>query len=146
MTQPTPPSFLLDEPAPAAPPHPRDDVNGGRHAGGSARPAPAGSAAGILSGQVDVLAPATARPGRPGGSAHRASADDIPGAVKLDVNRRLHVNGQDLADVAGVPPCETRRFDRGDEPRRLSGLPATLGAIDRGDLAALLRAHPDPRG
>ena len=109
----------------------------------------------VLYALLGQLLPATARPGRPAGSAHRTSAGDIPGAVKLDIIRRLHFNWQDLADVVGVPPYETRRFDRGDEPRRLwewlesrgrlSDLPAALDEIGRSDLAAVLRAHPDPR-
>jgi nucleoside phosphorylase len=109
----------------------------------------------VLYELLGQLVPATVRPARPAGSSRRtATTGEIPGAVKLDVIRRLHFNWQDLADLVGVPPYETRRFDRGDEPRRLwewlesrgrlPGLPAALDEIGRSDLAALLREHQAP--
>ena len=74
------------------------------------------------------------------------------GAVKLLVVRRLQFGWQDLADVVGVPSFEQRRFPAGDEPRalwewledrgRLPELPGALDAIDRSDLADLLRSDP----
>ena len=73
----------------------------------------------------------------------------FPGAVKLEVIRRLHYDWQDLADLLGVPPHERHHFDGGDEPRalwewlesreRLPDLVNALDEIGRTDLADLLR-------
>jgi nucleoside phosphorylase len=84
-------------------------------------------------------------------AATRRPGVKVPGTVKLEILRRLTYDWQDLADIVGVPPYETRRFRAGDEPRelwnwlvdrdRLSDLPGALDDIDRGDLAGLLRPY-----
>jgi nucleoside phosphorylase len=91
-----------------------------------------------------LLRPAATSP------APTASAERIPGPVKLEIVRRLTYDWQDLADVVGAPSHDTRRFRAGDEPRelwgwlesrgRLSDLPGALAEIGRDDLAGLL--HP----
>ena len=80
-----------------------------------------------------------------------APAAEIPGAVKLEIVRRLAYDWQDLADLVGVPSYVTRTFRTGDEPRelwawlenrrRLSDLEGALEDIGRTDLAHLLRPH-----
>jgi nucleoside phosphorylase len=92
-----------------------------------------------------LLSPAATTPGP------KPPATKVPGQVKLEVVRRLTYDWQDLADVVGVPPYETRRFRAGDEPRelwawlenrdRLSDLPGALADIGRADLADLLRPY-----
>lgn len=93
---------------------------------------------------VAILRPAaTPRPVRP--------SVEVPGPVKLEIVRRLTYDWQDLADVVGVAPYETRRFRSGDEPRelwdwlatrdRLTDLPGALEEIGRTDLAGLLRPY-----
>ena len=92
-----------------------------------------------------LLSPAATVPG----PAPRAK--EIPGAVKLEVVRRLTYDWQDLADFVGVPAYEMRRFRAGDEPRelwawleqrsRLSDLPGALDELGRTDLAILLRPY-----
>ena len=96
-------------------------------------------------------------PGAAGGRGHTlpapppGAAGPVPGELKLQVVRRLHVDWQDLADVVGVPVFERARFARGDEPRALwewlevrGRLPELAGApheIDREDLADLLAPY-----
>jgi nucleoside phosphorylase len=92
-----------------------------------------------------LLTPAAASPpaARPTGA--------VPGPVKNQVVHRLTYDWQDLADFLGIPSPQVRRFRAGDEPyevwawlesrARLADLPDALAAIDRGDLADLLRPH-----
>lgn len=80
-----------------------------------------------------------------------ARSGAIPGAVKLDVIRRLHFDWQDLADLVGVPVFERVRFVVGNEPRglwewlevrgRLADLQRALNEIGRGDLSERLRPY-----
>lgn len=89
--------------------------------------------------------------GPPGSEQASRAAGVFPGAVKLEVVRRLHYDWQDLADLFGVPWFERARFGRGDEPRalwewlevrgRLPELADALHQIGREDLADLLRQH-----
>lgn len=73
----------------------------------------------------------------------------FPGAVKVDVLRRLIYDWLDLADMIGVPPADRARFGPGEGPRgvwewleargRLAELEDALVAIGRDDIAEVLR-------
>ena len=73
----------------------------------------------------------------------------LPGAVRLEVIRRLNGSWPDLADVVGVPMHDRPRFPPGEEPRsvlqwmegrnRLHELADALERIGREDLAELVR-------
>ncbi|MFI5889824.1 hypothetical protein ACIA5D_06845 [Actinoplanes sp. NPDC051513] len=83
--------------------------------------------------------------------AQAGAAGGIPDEVRHEIERQLRYYWQDLADVVGVPPYETRRFRSGDEPHelwawleqrgRLSDLPGALDELGRPDLADMLRPH-----
>ena len=74
------------------------------------------------------------------------------GRTKIEFLRRLGQSWRDLATYVGIPAYEQDRFERGDEGRqiwawlenrtRLHDLPPALIAIERQDLAGLLRREP----
>jgi len=71
------------------------------------------------------------------------------GAARVEFNRRLGADWQDLADILDIRTHERMRFPHGDEPRyiwewlevrgQLNLLHTALINIGRDDLAALVR-------
>lgn len=103
----------------------------------------------------DAMSPLVSDPGRSPEAV--TPPDTMPrlaysGRTKIEFLRRLGQSWRDLATYVGIPAYEQDRFERGDEGRqiwvwlenrtRLHRLPPALIAIERQDLADLLRREP----